>query len=133
MSKLIYALLTADLIVDRDSGNTSYIRTVEHAVVPEFPAALPALYFASLWDLEGRQGEPFTLSLTLTPPAGKPVTLGVQEVRPGETLLHKMNFQLPGLRVEGEGRHAISAAVKQGDDWVTVAELPLFVFQAPKA
>ncbi|MEF2231442.1 MAG: hypothetical protein V3571_10985 [Pseudodesulfovibrio sp.] len=133
MSKLIYALLTADLIIDRDSGSTSYIRTVEHAVVPEFPTALPPVFFASLWDLEGRQGEPFTVSLALTPPEGEPMTLGVQEVRPGDTLLHKMNFQLPGLRVAAEGRHTLSAAVKAGDDWVTVAELPLFVFLNPQA
>ena len=132
MSKLIYALLTADLIVDRDSGGTSYIRTVEHAVVPDFPTALPALFFASLWDLDGRQGEPFTVSLSLVRPSGEAVTLGVQEVRPGDTLLHKMNFQLPGLRVETEGRHTIAAAVKDGDDWTTVAELPLFVFRTPE-
>jgi len=132
MSRLIYGLLTADLIVDRDSGSTSYIRTVEHAVVPEFPTVLPPIFFASLWDLEGAKSEPFTVALSLAGPGGKSVTLGVQEVKPGETLLHKMNFQLPGLRVEAEGRHTVVAAVKDGDDWVPVAELPLFVFLAAK-
>ncbi|WP_419786489.1 hypothetical protein [Pseudodesulfovibrio sp.] len=131
MSKLVYGLLTADLIVDRDSGSTSYIRTVEHAVVPEFPTVLPPIFFASLWDLEGKS-EPFMVSLSLVGPGGVSKVLGEQEVTPGETLLHKMNFQLPGLKVEGEGRHAITAAVKQGNEWVTVAELPLYVFQAAK-
>lgn len=133
MPKLIYGLMSADLIVDRESGSTSFIRTIEHAVVPEFPSVLPPVYFASLWDLEGNEGQPFSLSLTLTPPDGKPITLGVQEVTPGNTMLHKMNFQLPGLKVETEGKHLISAALKEDDQWTTVVELPLFVFLTTKA
>ncbi len=133
MPKLIYGLMSADLIVDRESGSTSFIRTIEHAVVPEFPSVLPPVYFASLWDLEGNEGQPFSLSLTLTPPEGKPITLGVQEVTPGTAMLHKMNFQLPGLKVEAEGKHLISAALKEGEQWTTVVELPLFVFKTTKA
>jgi hypothetical protein len=132
MPKLIYGLMSTDLIVDRESNSTSFIRTVEHAVVREFPSALPPIYFGSLWDMEGDEGEPFTVSLSLTPPGGEPVTLGVQEVTPAKTMLHKMNFQLPGLQVQGEGKHVISAAVKHGEEWNTVVELPLFVFQATK-
>ncbi len=36
-----------------------------------------------------------------------------------------MNFQLPGLKVETEGKHVVSVAVKDGNDWVTMAELPV--------
>lgn len=130
MPKLIYALMCADLIIDKDSNSTSFIRTIEHAVVPELPAALPTVYFASLWDLDGNEGAPFTISLTLVPPAGEPLTLGVQEVTPGNTMLHKMNFQLPGLKVEGEGKHMVAVAIKEGESWSTLAELPIFVFKA---
>ena len=133
MPQLIYGLMSTDLIVDRESNSTSFIRTVEHAVVREFPSVLPPVYFGSLWDMEGAEGEPFTVSLSLTPPDGEPITLGVQEVTPAKTVLHKMNFQLPGLQVRGEGRHVVSAAVKDGEDWNTVVELPLFVFQATKS
>ena len=133
MPKLIYGLISSDLIVDRESNATSFIRTVEHAVVREFPSVLPPIYFGSLWDLEGNEGAPFTVSLSLTPPEGEPITLGVQEVTPGNTMLHKMNFQLPGLKVEGEGRHLVSASVKDGDTWTSVVELPLFVFLASKS
>lgn len=129
MPKLLYSLMCTDLIIDKDSSSTSFIRTVEHAVVPELPAVLPPIYFASLWDLEGNEGKPFTVSLTLVPPAGDPTILGSQEVTPGTTMLHKMNFQLPGLKVEAEGKHLLSVALKDGDDWVTQSELPLFVFQ----
>jgi len=130
MPKLIYGLMSTDLIVDRESNSTSFIRTVEHAVVRDFPSVLPPIYFGSLWDMEGEGGEPFTVSLSLTPPDGEPVTLGFQEVTPAKTMLHKMNFQLPGLQVQG---HVISAQVKDGEEWRTVVELPLFVFQASKS
>lgn len=130
MPKLIYALMCADLIIDKDSSSTSFIRTIEHAVVPELPAVLPTIYFASLWDLDGNDGAPFTVSLNLIPPSGDPMTLGVQEVTPGNTMLHKMNFQLPGLKVEAEGRHVVAVSRKDGEQWTTLAELPVFVFQA---
>ncbi len=132
MPKLIYSLICADLIIDKDSSSTSFIRTIEHAVVPELPAVLPPVFFASLWDLDGNNGQPFTVSLSLAPPEGDPITLGVQEIAPGETMLHKMNFQLPGLKVETEGKHLVSVSMKNGDDWSTEAELPIFVFKAQK-
>ncbi len=130
MPKLIYSLICADLIIDKDSSSTSFIRTIEHAVVPTLPAVLPPVFFASLWDLDGNNGQPFTVSLTLSAPEADPITLGLQEITPGTTMLHKMNFQLPGLKVESEGKHVISVAVKNGEDWATAAELPIFVFQA---
>ncbi|EGB15355.1 hypothetical protein DND132_2150 [Pseudodesulfovibrio mercurii] len=131
MPELIYALICSDLIIDKDSSSTSFIRTIEHAVVPEFPATLPSIFFASMWDLEGAGDEPFTISLRLVPPQGEPVTLGVQEIAPTGTMLHKMNFQLPGLRVEGEGRHTLEVAVRTDGDWDVQARLPLYVFKTP--
>lgn len=132
MPKLIYSLLTSDLLIDKDSNSSSFIRTVEHAVVPELPTMLPPVYFASLWDLNG-DDTPFTVSLNLTPPEGEPTLLGIQEITPAPTMLHKMNFQLPGLQVKQEGKHQISVAIKNGDKWDTLAELPLFVFKAENA
>ncbi|QGY39653.1 hypothetical protein GM415_05820 [Pseudodesulfovibrio cashew] len=132
MPNLIYSLICSDLIIDKDSSSTSFIRTIEHAVVPELPAMLPPVYFASLWEMDG-QGTPFTVSLTLTPPEGEPTLLGIQEITPGQTVLHKMNFQLPGLQVDREGRHTLGVAVKEGDAWNTLAELPLFVFKTENA
>lgn len=130
MPKLIYALMCADLIIDKESSSTSFIRTIEHAVVPELPAVLPTVFFASLWDLEGNDGAPFTVSLNLVSPSGEALTLGVQEVTPGNTMLHKMNFQLPGLKVEEEGKHTVAVSMKNGREWETMAELPVFVFKA---
>lgn len=133
MPKLIYALMCNDLIIDKDSSSTSFIRTIEHAVVPEFPTVLPPVFFASLWDLDGNDGKPFTVSLNLATPNGETTLLGIQEITPGTTMLHKMNFQLPGLKVEGEGKHIVSVAIKSDDGWDTQAELPIFVFQTENA
>lgn len=130
MPKLIYSLMCADLLIDKESSSTSFIRTIEHAVVPELPAVLPPVYFASLWDLDGNEGNPFTVSLNLTTPAGETTLLGIQEITPGTTMLHKMNFQLPGLKVDTEGKHVVSVALKVGEKWETMAELPIFVFMA---
>lgn len=132
MPKLVYALMSSDLIIDKESNSTSFIRTIEHAVVPEFPSMLPPVFFASLWELD-EDGTPFTLSLSLTPPDGEPALLGIQEVKPAATMLHKMNFQLPGLQVATEGRHTVSVAIKEGEEWKTLSELPLFVFKADNA
>jgi hypothetical protein len=131
MPELIYALICSDLIIDKESSSTSFIRTIEHAVVPELPATLPSIYFASLWDLESAGDAPFSVSLILVRPNGEDVTLGVQEIKPGGTMLHKMNFQLPGLRVEQEGKHVLAVAMKTDGDWETKARLPLYVFQNP--
>lgn len=133
MPKLIYALMCADLLIDKDSNSTSFIRTIEHAVVPELPSVLPPVYFASMWDMEGSEGQPFTVSLTLTPPAGEGELLGIQEISPSNTVLHKMNFQLPGLKVANEGRHTVSVAIKNGESWDTLAELPIYVFKTENA
>ena len=130
MPKLVYALMCTDLIIDKDSNSTSFIRSIEHAVVPELPAALPPVYFASLWDMEDAQGEPFSVSLTLAPPAGEAVTLGTQEITPGQTMLHKMNFQIPGITVNAEGRHDMTVSIQDGDSWIELVRLPLFVFKA---
>jgi len=129
MPKLIYALMSSDLIIDKDSNSTSFIRTIEHAVVPELPTLLPPIFFASLWDLDG-DDTPFTISLSIVPPAGEPKLLGIQEIKPAATQLHKMNFQLPGLQVEAEGKHHVRAAIRVGEAWETLVELPLFVFKA---
>jgi hypothetical protein len=130
MPELIYALICSDLIIDKDSNSTSFIRTIEHAVVPELPATLPPVYFASLWDLESCGDNPFSISLTLTAPEGESVTLGVQEVAHSGTMLHKMNFHLPGLHVESEGKHILSVTLKKGSEWETKARLPLYVFKS---
>ena len=132
MPKLTYALMSSDLLIDKESNSTSFIRTIEHAVVPELPAMLPPVFFASLWDIDGDE-TPFTVSLSLTPPQGDSTLLGIQEIKPAATMLHKMNFQLPGLQVSAEGKHLISVAIKVGDEWETLAELPLFVFKAETA
>ncbi len=129
MPELVYALICSDLIIDKDSNSTSFIRTVEHAVVQDFPAHLPPIYFASLWDLEGSGGQPFTISLALTAPSGESVTLGVQEVPGNDTMLHKMNFHLPGLTVQEEGKHVLSVNLKDGDNWLTCSNLPFYVFK----
>lgn len=129
MPKLIYALICSDLIIDKDSSSTSFIRTIEHAVVPDLPATLPPVFFASLWDLENNAEDPFSVSLAMTTPTGETLTIGAQEIKPAGTVLHKMNFQVPGLRVEDEGKHILSVSLKKGDSWETKAELPLFVFK----
>jgi len=43
MPELIYSLICSDLIIDKDTNSTSFIRTIEHAVVPEFPSTLPPM------------------------------------------------------------------------------------------
>ncbi|WP_319541540.1 hypothetical protein [uncultured Pseudodesulfovibrio sp.] len=130
MTELIYALICSDLIIDKESSSTSFIRTIEHAVVPDLPATLPPIFFASLWDLEKSGEKPFTVSLSLIPPTGDPITLGMQEITPGGTMLHKMNFQLPGLQVKSEGRHVIAVAIQAEGEWETLARLPIFVFKS---
>ena len=107
MPELIYALICADLIIDKDSSSTSFIRTIEHAVVPEFPATLPPIYFASLWDLENAGKDPFTVSLNLMPPGGEMITLGLQEVTPSGTM--PPQNELPAARPAGQGRRKTRA------------------------
>lgn len=126
MARLLYALICNDVIVDRETGATSFIRSIEHAVVQALPANLPPLYVGSMWELE--EEESFTVALQLTHPDERVETLGVQEVTSPGTMLHKLNFQLPGLAVTQEGRHVLSVTTKHGSEWTAQAELPLYIF-----
>lgn len=128
MAKLVYSILCNDLIVDKETNSTSFIRTVEHAVVSKLPATLPAVYVGTMWELDEEDEKGFSVALQLVPPEGKPETLGMQEVAPHGTVLHKMNFQLPGLNVAQEGRHTLTVAIRKGEEWKAVARLPLYVF-----
>lgn len=127
MAKLLYAIACNDIIVDRETGSTSFIRSIEHAVVSKLPAQLPPLYVGSMWEMDS-SGE-FSVALQLLHPDEKIETLGMQEVSAPETMLHKLNFHLPGLSVTQEGKHSLAVALKVGNGWETVAEIPFFIFK----
>ncbi|MGE4553084.1 MAG: hypothetical protein AB7D57_08230 [Desulfovibrionaceae bacterium] len=131
MAKLLYALLASDVIIDRETGASSFIRCFEHGAVRQLPAQVPPFYVASLWELDPQRAEPFTVALQLRTPSGEKTLLGSNEVQPTGALLHKVNFRLPGLHVKEPGRHAIVVALKDGDRQVKAAELPVYVVLAP--
>lgn len=130
MPNLLYAIICNDIIVDRETGSTSFIRSIEHAVVPQVPVQLPPLYVGSMWEMD--PNEDFSVALQLVHPDGTIETLGVQEVKAPETMLHKLNFHLPGLAIKAEGRHTVSIALKRESEWDTVTELPFFIFLSPQ-
>ncbi|MBU1248783.1 MAG: hypothetical protein KKB70_08795 [Proteobacteria bacterium] len=133
MPKLLYSLICTDIIVDRESGSASYIKVFEHGTVPKLPAAVPPFFVATLWELEPRSQETFTVGLTLVTPDGKKEVLGKNDVAPTGASLHKLNFHLPGLKVQTEGRHRVVISVMQGDKRTVAAQMPLHVFlQQPK-
>jgi len=128
MPKLIYAVPCHDIIIDRQSNDTTFIRSIEHAAPNELPTVLPGFHIGTLWEPEG--ADQFSVSLQLTDPDGESTLLGTQEVQPGQTVLHKMTFQLPGLEVKKAGRHAISVCILENGSWNTLAELPLYVVES---
>lgn len=127
MPRLLYAMVCNDIIVDRETGATSFIRSIEHAVVPQLPITLPPLYVGTMWEMG--ESDSFSVALQLLSPDGKVETLGVQDVKPTGTLLHKLNFQLPGVPVATEGQHMLAVSVRKESEWESVQELPLFVFK----
>jgi len=80
-----------------------------------------------MWEMEGK--EDFSVALQLVSPDGKAETLGVQDVKPTGSMLHKLNFQLPGVPVAAEGRHLLALSVRKESDWENVQELPIFIFK----
>lgn len=130
MPKLLYAVACHDIIIDRETGATSFIRTIEHAVVQEFPVTLPALYVGCMWELD--DDKDFSVAIHLTGPDGKSETLGVQEVPSPGTVLHKLNFHIPGIRVQQEGKHLLGVALRSEDGWEAQIELPIFIFKNPE-
>lgn len=127
MPRLLYAMVCNDIIVDRETGATSFIRTIEHAVVPELPVTLPPLYVGTMWEME--KNDTFSVALQLLAPSGKMETLGVQDVKDTGTMLHKLNFQLPGIPVAAEGRHMLVISIRTDSEWESVQELPIFIFK----
>ncbi len=133
MPKLLYSLICSDIIVDGDSGSASYIRVFEHGSVPKLPAQVPPFFVASLWELDPKDQTPFTVHLALVLPNGKKQELGKNTVQPKGTLMHKLNFRLPGLKIENEGRHDIAIAVEQDGKTKVATKLPLHIFLKPPA
>ncbi len=128
MPKLLYSLICSDVIVDQETGSASYIKVFEHGTVPKLPATVPPFFVATLWELEEDNQEPFSVSLALITPNGKQEVLGKNEITPTGATLHKLNFHLPGIKVEVEGRHEITVTMMQGDNRVVAAQMPLHVF-----
>ncbi|MGE4470130.1 MAG: hypothetical protein AB7D47_08355 [Desulfovibrio sp.] len=131
LPQLVYALLCSDVIVDRESGAASFIRAFEHGTVPSLPATVPPCYIATLWETDPAMKEPFTIGLSLTGPDQENHVLGSNLVQPTGAALHKVNFQLPGLNVQHEGRHTINLSIQQGEEQQTVKQLPLYVLLQP--
>lgn len=133
MPKLVYSLICSDVIIDSDSGSASYIKVFEHGTVPKLPAQVPPFFVATLWELDEGSTEPFTVGLTLVSPDGKKDVLGKNEVQGSGAALHKLNFRMPGLKVEAEGRHEIIVSVKRGEKQAVAARMPLHIFLQPPA
>ncbi|MGE4554353.1 MAG: hypothetical protein AB7D57_14675 [Desulfovibrionaceae bacterium] len=129
--KLLYAILCNDIIVDRESGAASFIKTFEHGVVRQLPAQVPPFFLGTLWELDPASRQEFTISMSVTSPSGKTLPLGTNQVKPTGAALHKINFHLPGLKVEEEGRHVVSVGLLVGGKESVQAELPLFVLLRP--
>jgi hypothetical protein len=128
MPRLVYALLANDMLVDRESGSTSFIRTVEHVLVPVLPVRLPNICLGTLWELDG--AGPFSVEVRLHAPSGKKAALGKQEVLPAEARMHRLNFRLGGMGLEEEGRYAVVLVLIQNGKALKAAELPLYVLKA---
>lgn len=126
--RLLHSILCTDIIVDRESGSTSYIRAFEHGVVRRLPAQVPPFYVGTLWELDPKNKEPFSVGLRMVAPSGETTPLGSNRVKPTGALLHKVNFAMPGLQVKEEGRHAMQVLLRAGDKPKVAMELPLFVF-----
>ena len=131
--RLLHAIVCSDLIVDRETGSTTYIRTFEHGTVRQLPAQVPPFFVGSLWELDPKSKEPFSVGLRLKAPSGEITPLGSKKVKPTGATLHKVNFVIPGLQVKEEGRHAVQVLLRTEKKQGMVMDLPLFVFvQKPK-
>lgn len=131
MPKLVYSLICSDVIIDSESGSASYIKVFEHGTVPKLPAQVPPFYVATLWELDEGPSDPFLVGLTLISPDGKKEVLGKNEVQSPGAALHKLNFRMPGLQVEAEGRYELVISVKTNGKQSVAARLPLHIFLQP--
>ena len=130
--KLLYAILCNDVIVDRESGAASFIKAFEHGTVRQLPAQVPPFFLGTLWELDPASKDEFAISMEVGSPSGKKQSLGSNQVKPTGAALHKINFQLPGLKVEEEGRHTITVSLTaKGRKPQAMAELPLYVILRP--
>lgn len=125
--KLLHAIVCSDIIVDRETGATSYIRSFEHGTVRKLPAQVPPFYVGTLWELDPKSKTPFTVGLRIKSPNGEITPLGSNQVKPTGATLHKVNFAMPGLSVKEEGRHVLQVLLRTDKKQGVAMELPLFV------
>jgi hypothetical protein len=131
MPRLVYALLCTDVLVERDSNSTSFIRTIDQGTVRVLPAVMPPLFLCTLWELDPEQDKDFSVALVKVAPSGAKEAIGKQVVRNTGARLHKVNFHIPGLNVSEAGRHGIRLAFRPEKNKTEQFELPLYIHLEP--
>lgn len=127
MPRLVYALLCADVLVERDSNSTSFIRTIDQGTVRALPAVMPPLFLCTLWEVDPERDRDFNVALVKVEPSGAKEAIGKQLVKCSGARLHKVNFHLPGLSVTEAGRHGIRLAFRAEKNRTEQHELPLYI------
>ncbi len=129
MPKLVFSILCHDVIIDRESNSTSYIRALESGFAASLPTTFPPMYLGTVWEVDPEIDGDFDVLLQVEAPSGQRTDIGGQKIQPGAGAgMHKVNFRLPGLQIKEQGRHAVRLLLGDGGELEPVSELPLFVF-----
>lgn len=129
MPRLVFSVLCNDVIIDRETNSTSYIRALESGFAASLPTTFPSMYLGTVWEIDPEIDGDFDILLQLESPGGEKADIGGQKIQPGAGAgMHKVNFRLPGLQIKEQGRHAVRLLLGDGKNFEPVSELPLFVF-----
>jgi hypothetical protein len=117
--RLIYTVLCTDILTDRETGSTSYIKTIDKLVVSKLPVVIPSLGISTYWDVGDRLGKKIYLRFYLYNPDGKSI---LSSVIPPFTMSNdrqRFNLQIGGLKIESAGdyKFTVESKLRKNSKW----------------
>jgi len=121
MKEYKYTVLCHEIITDKDSGNTTYINTIDQIAALQFPAAIPNLCLGSFFKSETEKKETAAMQYRIIRPGiEKPEIIDIPKIKMhGRN--HRINLKINGFQMESDGDHRIEIYIKNKDkDWQLV-------------
>jgi len=129
--KLLYSILCSDILTDRETGSTTYIRTIDQISTPGIPILIPSLSIGTCWKFEKGDEKEYDVKIEIANPSEerKPQFPIFKLKAEKDKLFHRINIRLSPFQIEKTGNYIISFAwkLRTSTDWIKEESLILSV------
>jgi len=122
MAKMLWALVCARCIVDRQTNLVSYIDAIEQLTTSELPVTLPPFNVCSFWKRE-QADEVLKIRHTLVTPSGSRELLDEAQPIVLNRLRHRITTAFLGVEAQEAGEYRVDVEVEVDTEWTTAASV----------